>query len=205
MRVIGGSAGGLRLQSVPGRGVRPLPDRAKGSVFAVLERRIAGARFLDLYSGSGAVGIEALSRGAAHCVFVEGRAQHAAVIRENLARTGLSARGEVIRGDVRGVLAGLGRRGDRFDVVFVDPPYGKGLIEPTLAGLVRHRLLAAGAWVLAHHHHKESVPERVAASEEESGQEPSGCELVRFRELRFGEARVPFFQAVFTTPGGPST
>jgi 16S rRNA (guanine966-N2)-methyltransferase len=119
MRVIGGSARGTRLGRVPA-GTRPLSDRAREGLFSSLGDRVADARCADLFAGTGAVGIEALSRGAARCAFVDSSAASIRTMRENLARTRLEDRAEVHRADVRRY---LDRPGDPLDLAFLDPPY----------------------------------------------------------------------------------
>ncbi|MER3469301.1 MAG: 16S rRNA (guanine(966)-N(2))-methyltransferase RsmD, partial [Thermoflexus sp.] len=100
MRVISGSAKGRRLKSLPGAGTRPIADRVKTALFDILGASVVGARVLDLFAGTGSVGIEALSRGAAEAVFVEKDPRAVRVLRENLQRTGLADRARVVRGDV---------------------------------------------------------------------------------------------------------
>jgi 16S rRNA (guanine966-N2)-methyltransferase len=122
MRVIAGSAGGVRL-AVPKRGVRPTMDRVKAAIFSSLGEAIIGARVLDLFAGSGALGIEALSRGAASAIFVEDDRQSAKAIEENLAKTNLQ--GRVRDQDVFDFLRQQSNA-DRFQIIFADPPYEKG-------------------------------------------------------------------------------
>jgi 16S rRNA (guanine966-N2)-methyltransferase len=119
MRVIAGSAGGIRL-AVPEAGVRPTMDRVKAAIFSSLQDRIAGARVLDLFAGSGALGIEALSRGAASALFVEENRAAVLTIEQNFIRTKL--RGPVRKQEVFAFLAGAGTR-EHFDIIFADPPY----------------------------------------------------------------------------------
>ena len=121
MRVIAGSAGGVRL-AVPNRGVRPTMDRVKAAIFSSLGEAIIGARVLDLFAGSGALGIEALSRGAAAAIFVEDDRQSAKTIEENLAKTNLQ--GRVRDQDVFDFLRQQSNT-DRFQIIFADPPYDK--------------------------------------------------------------------------------
>jgi pantetheine-phosphate adenylyltransferase/16S rRNA (guanine(966)-N(2))-methyltransferase RsmD len=135
LRVIAGSAGGTRLARVP-RGVRPTSDRVRESLFNALGQFFEGGRVLDLYAGTGALGIEALSRGSGHAVFVERDRTARAVIRENLRRTGFVDRTEVLGGEVEAVLRWLVKRGDRFDLIFADPPYR---IAAEVGGIL-HRL-----------------------------------------------------------------
>jgi 16S rRNA (guanine966-N2)-methyltransferase len=121
MRVIAGSAGGLRL-AVPKRGVRPTMDRVKAAVFSSLGDAVIGARVLDLFAGSGALGIEALSRGASSVVFVEADRQSAAIIEGNLVRTKL--KGRIRQEQVFDFLRHASGT-ERFDIIFADPPYEK--------------------------------------------------------------------------------
>ena len=142
MRVIAGSAGGLRL-AVPETDVRPTMDRVKAAIFSSLGERIVGARVLDLFAGTGALGIEALSRGAASALFVEENRPATLAIEQNFVRTKL--RGRVRRQEVFAFLDAAGAR-ERFDIIFADPPYEKTrsggeftrllLEHPKLAGLL---------------------------------------------------------------------
>ena len=118
MRVIGGEFRSRVLKSVPGLDVRPTPDRLRESLFNILAPRIAGVVFADLYAGSGAVGIEALSRGASRVVFVESNRAAVNVIRQNLKALEIDARTQVLQGRVTALLGGI-----RADIVFLDPPY----------------------------------------------------------------------------------
>ena len=118
MRVIGGEFRSRRLKSAPGLATRPTPDRLREALFNVLAPRIDGAVFVDCYAGTGAVGIEALSRGARRAVFVEKSRAAVDVIRENLAALGLDARAEVFTGSVSAVLERV-----EGDIFFIDPPY----------------------------------------------------------------------------------
>jgi pantetheine-phosphate adenylyltransferase/16S rRNA (guanine(966)-N(2))-methyltransferase RsmD len=145
MRVIAGSAGGIRLAPVPG-GVRPTSDRVRESLFNSLGQYFEGGKVLDLYAGTGALGIEALSRGSGYAIFVERDRRARAAIHENLRRTGFVESAEVLGGEVEAVLGRLAWRGDRFDLIFADPPYR---IAAEVGGIL-HRLrslLAPGGTV----------------------------------------------------------
>lgn len=124
MRVISGTARHLPLKTVEGMGTRPTTDRIKETLFNMIQNEIYGCRFLDLFAGSGAIGIEALSRGAAKAVFVENNRKAAACIKENLNFTGLSGRAEMKNMDVFQALAGLNGK-ESFDIIFMDPPYNR--------------------------------------------------------------------------------
>lgn len=157
MRVIAGEARGRRLKAPPREGVRPTSDQLRERLFNVLGARVEGARFLDLYAGTGAVGIEALSRGAARVTFIEENRRHIALIRENLARTVVVDRAEVLCGQVERLLSVLARSGKRFDIVFLDPPYGAGVMSLILAQLHRFRLVTGEGVVVAEQFRKEPV------------------------------------------------
>ncbi len=148
MRIVAGSAKGTRLAPVP-RGVRPLSDRAREGLFASLGERVAGARVLDLYAGTGALGIEALSRGAREAVFVERSRAAVRAIRDNLARTGMAGRGTVVTAEVRAFLARPGRPGAPFDLVLADPPYDLPAAEiQEVLGQLAEGWLAPGSTVV---------------------------------------------------------
>lgn len=146
MRVIAGDLRGRRLFA-PRTGVRPTSDRVRESLFAVLGP-LAGGCVLDLYAGTGALGIEALSRGAATAVFVDRAPGSLSVLRRNLAALALGDRSRVIRADVAAGLGRLQRAGESFDLVFADPPYETLGVEAVLAVLVEGRLLREGASVV---------------------------------------------------------
>ena len=124
MRVVAGSAKGRKLHVVPGHGTRPIVDRVKTSLFDILRPRIEGVIMLDLFAGSGSVGIEALSQGAAHCTFLDLSVQAVATVKKNLALTHLSERAEVRCTDAFRYLRGTQRS---FDLIYVAPPQYKNL------------------------------------------------------------------------------
>lgn len=125
MRVIAGSARRLQLKTPKGTKTRPTTDRLKETLFNMLQPKIVQCDFLDLFSGSGAIGIEALSRGANLSVFVEQEREALECIQENLKVTGLSDKAVVMRSDVFYALQQLEQKGQHFDIIFMDPPYGQ--------------------------------------------------------------------------------
>ncbi len=129
MRVITGTARGRKLKEPAGMETRPTTDRVKEGIFSSIQFELEGRRILDLFGGTGQMGIEALSRGAVHCTFVDLRKEAVSVIRENLTLTGFSEQARVIQGDA---LAFLSRCRENFDVIFLDPPYDSGLLEKTM-------------------------------------------------------------------------
>ena len=126
MRVITGIAGGRKLKSPEGESVRPTTDHVKQAMFNILQFDLEGRRILDLFGGTGQLGIEALSRGAREVVFTDSSRTSVQLIRENLKRCGLE--GKVLQTDALSYLA----RGEKFDVIFIDPPYDRGLYQAVL-------------------------------------------------------------------------
>jgi 16S rRNA (guanine966-N2)-methyltransferase len=188
-RVIAGTARSIRLEA-PGEGTRPLADRVKQTLFAILEPDLRGARFLDLFAGSGAAGIEALSRGAAHATFVERDPGAIRVIQANLDRTRLlgSGRVTVARADALAWLRHADRSGEpAIDMALVDPPYDD---DAALGGALDALapLLAPNARVVAKHFWRTRPPTAVGL-------------LASERERRFGETALTFYRRGDPTPG----
>ena len=150
MRVIAGEAHGRRLRAPRGLLTRPATARVRASIFSRLAARteLAGTRVLDLFAGSGSLGLEALSRGAARAVFVDSSREAAAAIRDNLRVLGLQERAEVIVAGVERALAALRARGALFDLVFVDAPYRDDSSAAVLSSLARGGLLNADAYLV---------------------------------------------------------
>lgn len=153
MRVIAGSARSMPLRTVKGMDVRPTTDRTKETLFNILQMRIPDCRFLDLYAGSGSIGIEALSRGAATAVFVERDRKTQKLIEENLRFTKLYDRARLLNGDVQSVLPRLEGE-EPFDVIFMDPPFLKDLEKETLTYLSRSALPAPDGVIVVEAHPK---------------------------------------------------
>jgi len=176
-RVIAGTARGIRLEA-PGPATRPLADRVKQTLFAILEPDLPGARVLDLFAGSGAAGIEALSRGAASVTFVEHDAGATKVIASNLARSGLTGPAVVVRDDalrwLRRVETGP------FDVVVVDPPYDRHDLLLEVLGAVGPHVAPRGR-VVAKHFWRDAPPARIGL-------------LASERDRRFGETALTFYR-----------
>jgi len=152
MRVIAGIAKGRTLKPVPGKGTRPISDRVKESVFNILRWQVLDSRFLDLFAGTGGVGIEALSRGAEYAVFVEKEAKAVRVLRENLHTTHLTGQARVVQEDVFRFLFLANPSvdpSDRFDIIYVAPPQYQDLWAQALIALDGHPLLAPEGIVVA--------------------------------------------------------
>ena len=180
-RIIAGRGKGRRLKAPKGPETRPTGARVRQTLFDVLAARLPGCRFLDAFAGSGAVGLEALSRGAARSVLVETSGAAVRTIRENArALEGQGGELQVFRQDARVALPALAERGERFDVIYVDPPYDADLYEPVIARADAAGLLAEGGVLVAEHFHKRPLPERIGR-------------LRLTREIRIGDHRLSFF------------
>ena len=155
MRVITGSARGRRLKELEGMETRPTTDRVKEGLFNILQFDIEGRRVLDLFAGTGQLGIECLSRGAASAVFVDRRPDAVKLIRENLKITDLTDRARVVAGDSMEYLKSLR---EKFDLIFLDPPYAAGLLEPALAHIARFDILAPHGIIVAEHPADRTTP-----------------------------------------------
>ena len=160
MRVITGSARGRRLKELEGLETRPTTDRVKESMFNILQFDIEGSRVLDLFAGTGQLGIEALSRGAAAAVFVEQRRDAAALVRDNLRLTGLADRARVVNGEALSYLASAG---EQFDIIFLDPPYAAGLWKPVLEAVSRFDILSDHGIIICESPQDEALPEAVGS------------------------------------------
>lgn len=141
MRVIAGSARSIPLKTLEGMSTRPTQDRIKETLFNILQSDIPGCRFLDLFAGSGAIGIEAASRGASQVVFLENNPKAAGIIRMNLKNTHLEEKSTLYQGDLFSILPGLSSREKVFDIIFMDPPYNHEYEKQVLT-LLRNSSLA---------------------------------------------------------------
>ena len=146
MRVITGKARGVILKTPEGLKTRPTSDRVKEAMFSIIQFDLPGTRVLDLFGGTGQLGIEALSRGAKSAVFVDSAEQACSLIKENLRRTKLESDGKVIRADY---LEYLERCNDKFDIVLLDPPYAEVFLENALKKLTQIDILQSGGIIVA--------------------------------------------------------
>jgi 16S rRNA (guanine966-N2)-methyltransferase len=188
MRVIGGHDRGRRLRAPRGLHTRPTADRVRVTLFDVIGPAVAGARVLDLFAGTGAVGIEALSRGAARVVLVERDQSALRALRANLATLGASrAAARVLAGDVLQLLPTVGVEEGTFDFVFIDPPYGTTLAGRTLEALAAARVCRDGSEVVVQHSTRTALPV------------VSGL-VVHRRPRRFGDTALTFLRAGGAAP-----
>lgn len=183
MRIIGGRLGGRPLvEPTPQikRFLRPMREAVRAALFDILNDAVTDARFLDLFAGTGSIGLEALSRGARECVFVDISEQACHIIRENLRNLGVERSARIYQLDVFNALELLCRQKEQFDLVFIGPPYGKELAHKTLLYLADHPILSRGALVITEIFKKEQV------------QPEYGC-LKAFDVRTYGDNRLWFY------------
>ena len=180
MRVIAGQAKGRRLKAPKGRELRPTGDRVKEALFNILPHDLSGRKVLDLFAGTGNLSIEALSRGAEEAVLVDVSREATQVIEENVRALGLTARSRVLTASTFPSVRMLSRKNERFDLIFLDPPYDKELVGETLKAIAAEGLLAESGVVVAEHSVREKVQERYGA-------------LVLTDRRRYGDTQLSFF------------
>jgi len=180
VRVISGLARGRQLK-VPKGNIRPLSDQAKESLFNILVNQVKDCDFLDLFAGSGAVGIEALSRGARLAIFVEIDRRSVPVIRENLMDLGFDDRAEIFALPVNRALKILGKKQARFDIIFLGAPYGSSELDRALKLLGQIGMLKMGGVVVAEHRSKLILPEEF-------------LQLKKFRTEKYGDTAFSFYK-----------
>ncbi len=182
MQVLAGALKGRRLTTPRGRTTRPTADQVRIACLDALMPYLPAGPFLDLFAGAGGVGIEAFSRGAPSVVFVEQDGQALRALRDNIARLGLADRVRVVRGDATRAVEVLAGRGERFAVVFLDPPYDSPRSAPALARVAEGGCLAPEAIVVLQHATKRPPPEAMGV-------------LARWKARRFGETTLTFFRS----------
>lgn len=180
MRIVAGTAGGRKIKAPDGQATRPTLERVKEAMFGSVQFELPGARVLDLFAGSGNLGLEALSRGALECVFVDAREECVRLIAENAASLGMSSMARVLRGDALKTAEQLSNEGFRADVILLDPPYRTALLSEALSAICEHGLLSEGGVIVAEHSpdNPPKVPEALS---------------VRRATKKYGDAAVTIF------------
>lgn len=202
MRITGGSARGRRLHTPKGRSLRPTADRVRESLFQILSFRLdrpwEHSRVLDLFAGTGAMGLEALSRGAGEVIFVDVHPSALDLIRRNLALCHGEKQSRVLRGDVRRWSGGLKEHAHEapFDVVLADPPYGEGLGHTALVHVEREGCLCENGWMVVEEVWDASLPERVPPMNCETSSRLARPLLLLVEKRRYGSTGLWFYQAV---------
>ena len=174
MRVIAGKARRLPLISPEGKDTRPTTDRIKETLFNILQDDVPGCEFLDLFSGSGGIGIEALSRGARHATFVEFGKEALACIKTNLNKTKLVEQATVLPIEVTYAISKLGKQGRTFDIIYADPPYRKGFEEKILSLLASSDIVQSGTLVIVESS-LETIPDYI---------DENAYEIVKIKEYK---------------------
>jgi len=184
MRVIGGEKGGAKLLGLEHEQIRPMRAEVRAGLFNMIQDFVPGSRFLDLFAGTGSVGIEALSRGAKEATFVDNLPEAVKLIKMNLAKLGLTGRAKVYQLDVFEAIARFERRGRKFDLLFIGPPYGQGLGARTLERLASSTILDEDSLVIVELFKKER-PEL----------EESYGRLALVRERRYGDNLILIYRS----------
>jgi 16S rRNA (guanine(966)-N(2))-methyltransferase RsmD len=161
MRIISGTSKGRRLVTPKGTALRPTSDRVKQSIFNILGEEVEGKVVLDLFAGTGNLGIEALSRGAKKVSFVEKSRQALRLIKKNLLQCGMIGQFEIVPKDVNRAIGILNERGESFNLILMDPPYGKGLIQKTLLKLQSNRIHRDESILVIEHNRREPLPKTI--------------------------------------------
>ncbi len=174
MRVIAGSAKGRKLKSIQGSSTRPTTDRVKESIFNIIQFDIEGRTVLDLFAGTGQMGIEALSRGALSAVFVDQKKESVRIVMDNIALTGFEDKADVFQQDA---LIYLSRCEEKFDIIFLDPPYNSGLMKKTLKAIAGFDILSISGIIICETSVESDLPEI---------EEP----LVHLRDYVYGKTRI---------------
>ncbi|TMV52352.1 16S rRNA (guanine(966)-N(2))-methyltransferase RsmD [Paenibacillus mesophilus] len=181
MRVISGSAKGRPLKAVPGMGTRPTTDKVKEAIFSMIGPYFAGGSVLDLFAGTGGLGIEALSRGMDKAVFVDADIKSIDVVRSNLKAAKLEDQAEVYRNDALRALKALGKREARFDLVFLDPPYKMTAIPELIGSMLEMDMLANAATIVVEHDSANQFGDRIG-------------DAVRVKHAEYGETAVSIYR-----------
>lgn len=181
MRIISGTCRGRKLAQIRGRDIRPTSDRVREALFNIIGPAIGGMRVLDLFAGTGAFGLEALSRGAAEAVFVDKAPESCTVIQENITRCRMAGGSRVISHDLGSGTLPQDLRKAPFDLIFMDPPYRCGLAETLLAAPGFCALIAPGGRVIVEQDHKESL-------------DTQGCGLDIYRQKKYSKTLISFLQ-----------
>lgn len=156
MRIIAGTFGGRRLHPPKGTAIRPTADRVREAIFSIIGPAVAGAKVLDLFAGTGAMGLEALSRGASRTTFVDQSRHAVQLIRHNVELCRIADRVSVIQGSVNQVIPRLAAQQEAFDLIFIDPPYGRNTIQQTLR--ILGEVARPGTIVVAEHASRDLLP-----------------------------------------------
>ena len=181
MRIITGKARGLKLTTPKNMDVRPTSDRVKESLFNIIGTKIVGTHVLDLFAGTGNLGLEAWSRGAAKIVFIDESQASLQLVRSNIAKAKAEKETTVIKGNAVKVIADLAARGERFDFIFCDPPYNKGLPAQIIEQVAKYDIVISGGYLIVEHSQHEILSDL-----------PIKFEIIRSE--KYGETLISFLR-----------
>lgn len=188
MRVIAGKYKGRKLNTPEDYEIRPTSDKAKEALFSILTNEIYGARVLDLFAGTGSLGIEALSRGAEYCVFADASRKSLSLVKENLQHCKVEEKTKVMAGDYKKVLKNLGDKmsdglEEPFDIILLDPPYNKGMLDDAFRLIAEGGLLAEGGTIVAEHRKEEILADDIHG-------------FSKFKERRYGVVMLSIYNNI---------
>lgn len=180
MRVIAGEYRGRRLDRIEGLDIRPTTDKVKESLFNILGEAVLDCNFLDLFGGTGGIGIEALSRGAKHVVFIDTNIKSIKVLKGNLEHLNIKDGAEVYHTDYSTAIKKLNKNNKQFDIIFMDPPYSVGIAQNALVDIDRNPILSQSGLIIVEHDSKDDMPRKVG-------------ELGLYRIKRYGNTSLSFY------------
>lgn len=183
MRIISGTMRGRNIKTPTGETTRPTADRVKESVFNIISKRLYNSVVLDMFSGSGNIGIEAISRGSSQCVFIEKDPSSYKILMENIESLGIKDKTMLFNGDSFLTLGLLNKKGMKFDLIFLDPPYFKNLIPKAVESINKYGLLNEGGIIISEYDSTESIDEKIG-------------NLGIYRSEKYGRIKISFWKEV---------
>ncbi|MCI6737249.1 MAG: 16S rRNA (guanine(966)-N(2))-methyltransferase RsmD [Intestinibacter sp.] len=181
MRVISGKARGLKLNTPKNQDVRPTTDRVKESLFNIINFDIMDSNVLDLFAGTGSLGIECLSRGANKCVFVDKSKESMSIVKSNIKKARVENESITMNIDFKSAILSLGNKGEKFNIIFMDPPYYKNMFEDALSMVDQNNLLEEDGVIVVEHDTKDSFPENIGR-------------LYKSRDKKYGKTTLTFYK-----------
>ena len=181
MRVISGKARGLKINTPKNEDVRPTTDRVKESLFNIINFYVMDNNILDLFAGTGSLGIECLSRGANKCVFVDKSKESMSIVKSNIKKARVENESITLNTDFKSAVLSLGRQGEKFTIIFMDPPYYKNMFIDALSSVDENNLLEEDGIIVVEHDTKDSFPDNVGR-------------LYKNREKKYGNTTLTFYK-----------
>lgn len=181
MRVISGKARGLKLNAPKNDDVRPTTDRVKESLFNMINSYMMESEILDLFAGTGSLGIECLSRGADKCVFVDSSKESIGIIKSNIKKARVEDKSTVLNSDFKSAMKSLSLKNQSFDVIFMDPPYYKNMFSDALSGVDQNNLLKEDGIIVVEHDTKDEFPDSIGR-------------LYKSKDKKYGNTTITFYK-----------